>query len=402
MRKITDFLVNHCYVIFVVFLALTAICGFLSLKVNINKDIYSYMPADSETSLGLDIMDDEFNYSDTSSYWMMLTDVPEEEKMKIKEDIESVDGVGSVNYENTDEYNKDQYSRYQINIDVPADSDDAQRIYDTIHDKYAAQYQIAESGQVYMFNGAVMQVATTVLSIAMALAILFTMSESWVEPILFFVSIMFAVVLNKGTNIIFPDVSHITDSICMILQMALSMDYAIMLSTRYRQEKRKADCPDKQTAMRRAMRYSFGAISSSSVTTVVGLLVLIFMSFAIGRDMGLVLSKGVILSLVSIFTSLPALLLFFDKAIEKTAKRTLKIKMDFAGKCAFNFRKVALPLFLILFAGAFIMKGSTVIEYTGAANNKIKDVFSETNQLALVYDGKMDKQVTELCKKLDA
>ena len=401
MRKVTDFLVNHCYVIFVVFLICTAICGVLSTKVTINKDIYSYMPADSETSLGLNIMNDEFDYDKSSSYEMMLTDVPQDKKMSIKSDIEAIEGVGSVDYDESDEYNRDQYTRYKINIDVPADSADAQRIYSTIHDKYAAQYEIAESGQVYTFNGAVLRIPVALGAIAFALMILLIMSKSWVEPFLFLISILLAVVMNKGTNIIFPNVSHITDAISAILQMALSMDYAIMLSTRYRQEKTKKDCPDKYTAMRRAMRYSFGAISSSSVTTVVGLLVLIFMSFAIGRDMGLVLSKGVILSLVSIFTSLPALLLLFDKAIDKTAKKTIIFKMDWFGKSAFNFRKIALPLFLIVFAGSFALKGTTTVDFTSSENNKIKDVFSETNQLALVYDAKMDKQVEELCKQLD-
>ena len=185
------------------------------------------------------------------------------------------------------------------------------------------------------------------------MVILIIMSKSWVEPWLFLFSILLAVVMNKGTNIIFPNVSHITDAISAILQMALSMDYAIMLSTRYRQEKAKPDHPDKKTAMRHAMRYSFGAISSSSVTTVVGLIVLVLMSFTIGRDMGLVLSKGVILSLVSIFTSLPALLLMFDKLIEKTAKKTLTLKMDWFGRQSFNFHKFALPVFLLVFIGSF-------------------------------------------------
>jgi len=401
MRKITDFIVNHCYIIFVIFLVLTGICGILATKVKINKDIYSYMPADSETSRGLAIMNEEFNYSDTSSYEMMLTDVPDEEKLAIKNHIESIDGVSYVDYDESDNYNRDQYTRYVINIDAPADSETADRVYHEIHDKYSEEYEIAESGQVRDFNGAVLQIGVALVAVAFAMVILIIMSKSWVEPFLFLFAILLAVVVNKGTNIIFPNVSHITDSIAAILQMALSMDYAIMLSTRYRQEKAKADCPDKQTAMRRAMRYSFGAISSSSVTTVVGLIVLVLMSFTIGRDMGLVLSKGVILSLVSIFTSLPALLLLFDKAIDKTAKKTINFKMDWFGKMSYGFRKLAVPAFLVIFAVAFMLKGSTVIDFTAAQNNKIKDVFDETNQMALVYDGKMDDQVTDICREYD-
>lgn len=399
MRKVTDFIVNHCYIIFAVFLVLTGICGILATKVHINKDIYSYMPADSETAKGLEIMNDEFNYSDTSSYEMMLTDVPDEKKLEIKKDIESIDGVSYVDYDESDNYNRDQYTLYKININAAADSETADRVYHAIHNKYIEEYETVEAGQVREFNGDVLKIGVALMAVGFAMVILIIMSKSWVEPFLFLFAILLAVVVNKGTNIIFPSVSHITDSIAAILQMALSMDYAIMLSTRYRQEKTKADCPDKMTAMRRAMRYSFGAISSSSVTTVVGLLMLIFMSFTIGRDMGLVLSKGVILSLVSIFTSLPALLLIFDKAIEKTAKKTINFKMDFFGKASFVFRKLALPAFLVIFAGAFFLKGSTVIDFTASQNNKIKDVFSETNQMALVYDGKMDEKVTEVCKK---
>ncbi len=402
MRKITDFIVDHCYIIFVIFLALTGICAVLATQVKINKDIYSYMPANSETAQGLGIMNEEFDYDKTSSYEMMLTDVPSEEKVKIKERIESIEGVSSVDYDESDNYNRDQYTRYGINIDAPADSETADRIYHEIHDDYSEKYELAESGKVHDYNGSVLQIHIALLAVAFAMVILIIMSKSWTEPFLFLFAILLAVVVNKGTNVIFPNVSHITDAIAAILQMALSMDYAIMLSTRYRQEKAKADCPDKQTAMRRAMRYSFGAISSSSVTTVVGLAVLVLMSFTIGRDMGLVLSKGVILSLVSIFTSLPALLLLFDKLIEKTEKKTINFKMDWFGRASYALHRFALPAFLLIFVGAFLLKGSTTIDFTASQNNKIKDVFDETNQMALVYDSKMDEQVTELCRKYDA
>ena len=401
MRKITDFIVNHCYIIFGVFLVLVAICAVLSTHVKINKDIYSYMPANSETSLGLGIMNDEFNYDSTSSYEMMLTDVPEDEKTKIKEDIESIEGVGSVDYDSSDTYNRNQYTRYKINIDAPADSDTANRVYNTVHNNYKDRFEIEEAGQVFNYNGEVIKIHVTILAVACAMVILLLMSKSWIEPWLFLFTILLAVVANKGTNIIFPSVSHITDAISAILQMALSMDYAIMLSTRYRQEKAKPDHPDKKTAMRRAMRYSFGAISSSSVTTVVGLIVLVAMSFTIGRDMGLVLSKGVVLSLVSIFTSLPALLLMFDKVIEKTKKKTLTFKMDWFGKRSYDLHKIAMPLFLVIFIGSIILKGSTGINFTAEQNNRIKDVFSETNQMALVYDAKMDDEVTKVCKDFD-
>ena len=400
MKKITDFIVNHCYVIFVAFLAVTGICGILATKVNINKDIYAYMPADSETALGLEIMNDEFDYDKTSSYKMMLKDVPDSEKASIKADIESVEGVDIVDWEDTEEYNRDGYTLYHIHIGAPADSEAANNAYQEIHRKYSEIYETAEAGQVYDFNGEVLKIPVAIFAVACAMVILIIMSKSWVEPFLFLFAILLAVVVNKGTNIIFPSVSHITDAISAILQMALSMDYAIMLSTRYRQE--RANCENKREAMRNAMQYSFGAICSSSVTTVVGLIVLVLMSFTIGRDMGLVLSKGVILSLLSIFTSLPALLLIFDKAIKKTAKKTINFKMAWLGRASYKLRHFAFPIFLAIFVGSFLLKGNTVIDYTSSQNNKIKDIFNEPNQIALVYDGKLDEQMTEFCKKYDA
>ena len=400
MKKVTDFIVNHCYVIFVVFLVITGICGILATKVHINKDIYSYMPADSETALGLEVMNDEFDYDKTSSYKMMLKDVPDTKKANIKADIESIKGVDSVDWDETDAYNRDGYTLYNIHISAPADSETANNAYHEIHQKYSDEYETAEAGQVYDFNGEVLQIPVAIFAVACAMVILIVMSKSWVEPFLFLFAILLAVVVNKGTNIIFPNVSHITDAISAILQMALSMDYAIMLSTRYRQE--RAVEKDKREAMRKAMRYSFGAICSSSVTTVVGLIVLVLMSFTIGRDMGLVLSKGVILSLISIFTSLPALLLIFDKLITKTAKKTINFKMAWLGRASYTLRHFAFPAFLVIFVGSFLLKGNTVIDYTASQNNKIKDVFDEPNQIALVYDAKLDDDMTEFCKKYDA
>lgn len=401
MKKVSDFLVNRCYLIFCIILVVTVICGILSTQVKINKDIYSYMPSDSETSLGLEIMNEEFDYNGTSSYEMMLVDVPEDQKMEIKKNIESISGVDSVDYDESENYNKDNYTRYRINVRGAADSELANKTYHEIHDKYSNEYEITEAGQIYNYNGDVLKLHVLLTAVGCAMIILLIMSKSWIEPWLFLFSILLAVIMNKGTNIIFPNVSHITEAISAILQMALSMDYAIMLSTRYRQEKAKPDRPDKKTAMCRAMRYSFEAISSSSVTTVVGLIMLVFMSFTIGRDMGLVLSKGVVLSLVSIFTSLPALLLLFDGVIEKTEKKTLKLKMDWFGKQSFCFRKIAFPVFLFVFIGAFLLKGGTSIVFTTEQNNRIKDIFNESNQTALVYRADMDDEVTKICKEYD-
>ena len=405
VRRIADFVTKYCYIVFVIFLVLAGLCAFLSTKVKINHDIYSYMPESSETSQGLKIMEDEFDYGSTSTWQMMFENLDYSEKKNLREYIESVENVKSVTHDETEAYNREKdgtnYSLFEIVLDKPADSEEANKAYNTIYNELKPKYTFYQSGEVYTNNATVVSIFITVFAVGTAMVILTVMSESFVEPWLYLFAILIAVVLNKGTNIIFPSVSHITDSISMVLQMALSMDYAIMLSSRYRQEKASKDKPSKFLAMNRALRYSFGAISSSSITTVVGLIVLVLMSFTIGRDMGLVLSKGVVLSLVSIFTILPALLLLCDKAIEKTHKKTLHFKMNWMGDKEHRFRKIALPVFALIFGGAFLLKGNTAIQFTDSENNKIKDVFSVVNQSVVVYENGDEEKLAEFCGKYE-
>ena len=225
------------------------------------------------------------------------------------------------------------------------------------------------------------------------------MCESYVEPFLFLASILIGVLLNNGTNIIFGTVSNITSSISAILQMALSMDYSIMLMNRYAQEKQKET--DKVKAMKNALYNAFKAISSSSVTTIVGLLALVFMSFTIGRDLGFVLAKGVLFSLISIFFVLPSLILMFDKWIAKTKKRSPNLKMDGLGKISYKLRHIALVLFLIAFLGSYLLKGNLGISYTDTTLNEINKVFTENNQIALIYNSKDEEIVAEYLKELE-
>ena len=195
------------------------------------------------------------------------------------------------------------------------------------------------------------------LAIGCAIIILIIMCESYIEPFLFLATILMAVLLNNGTNIIFDSVSNITSSISAILQMALSMDYSIMLINRYRQE-RENEPNNKIQAMKNALYNTFTSILSSSVTTIVGLIALVFMSFTIGKDLGFVLAKGVLFSLICIFFVLPILILMCDKLIAKTKKKTPHIKLDKIGKISYKFRYIAVPLFIVIFISSYFQKGN--------------------------------------------
>lgn len=399
MKKFTDFIINKRHFILVLFVILSIISVILSQKVNINYDIAEYLPSTSETRIGMDIMEREFKEIKSSSLNLMFEDLQEDKKTEINDKLTQIKGVESVDYNDTEDYNKDNYTLYVINVDDTEDSELASNVYKEIKEHYNKDYKIYTSGTIAERNEPVLPAWIVVLAVVCALVILIIMCGSYVEPFLFLTSILIAVLLNNGTNIIFGTVSNITSSISAILQMALSMDYSIMLMNRYDQERQKET--DKVKAMKNALYNAFKSISSSSVTTIVGLLALVFMSFTIGRDLGFVLAKGVLFSLISIFFVLPGLILMFDKAITKTKKKSPNFKMDWLGKVSYKLRNVAVLLFLVAFIGDYLLKGNLGISYTDTTSNEINKVFTENNQMALIYNSKDEEIVAKYLKELE-
>ena len=399
MKKFTDFIINKRHIILVLFIILSIISVILSQKININYDIAEYLPSTSETRIGMDIMESNFKEIKSSSLNVMFEDLQEDKKTEIYNELTQIKGVDSVDYDNTEDYNKDNYTLYVINVDDTEDSELASDVYKEIKEHYNKDYKIYTSGTISERNNPVLPTWIVVLAVGCALVILIIMCESYVEPFLFLTSILIAVLLNNGTNIIFGTVSNITSSISAILQMALSMDYSIMLMNRYAQERQNET--DKVKAMKNALYNAFKSISSSSVTTIVGLLALVFMSFTIGRDLGFVLAKGVLFSLISIFFVLPGLILMFDKAIAKTKKRSPNFKMDWLGKISYKLRNIAVLLFLVAFVGDYLLKGNLGISYTDTTSNEVNKVFTENNQMALIYKSKDEEIVSKYLKELE-
>ena len=396
MRKLTDFIVKGRYVFLSLFVVLAGFSLFLSTKVNINEDIMKYLPSESETKIGKDIMDQEFAEQDSSVLNVMFKGLSDTEKKDTLKKLEGIDGVSSVDYDDTDEYNKDKYTLYVLNVDDYDHSETAANVYNYVNDNFKTA---GMSGPIFDENSPVLQFWIVIVAIACAMVILIILSDSYIEPWLYLISIGIAVFINKGTNIIFDSVSSITDSIAAILQLALSMDYSIMLSNRYKQEKKTHE--DKIDAMKEALYQSFKSISSSSVTTIVGLIALVFMSFTIGKDLGFVLAKGVLLSLICIFFCLPALLLIFDNLIAKTKKKSPKFNLTGLGKFIYKTRYIQACLIVLLFGAAFLLKGNISILYTGSEQDKVGAIFPATNQVAIVYNNKYEDLISSYCKRLE-
>ncbi len=398
MKKITDFIVNKRYFILITFIILSFVSLYLGTKVNINHDIAEYLPDTSETRIGMDIMEANFDEIKSSSLNIMFKDLADDEKNDIKEKLETIDGVDSVDYNDTDDYNHEEFTLFIVNVADVSDSSIAKDVYEDVNETFK-DYEFYLSGSIESDNKPVLHTWIVVVAISFAMIILIIMCDSYIEPFLFLFVIGLAVFMNKGTNIIFPSVSHITDSISAILQMALSMDYSIMLMNRYTQEREKSK--DNKEAMKKALLNAFGSISSSSITTIVGLLALVFMSFTIGKDLGFVLAKGVLFSLLSIFLCLPALILLFDKLILKTRKKALNIKLDWLGNLSYKLRFPILIIFVALFIISYFLKGGLGILYTDSETDEIAKHFKENNQMAIIYNNDYEDTISKYCRNLD-
>ncbi|MDR1590211.1 MAG: MMPL family transporter [Oscillospiraceae bacterium] len=412
MRTVSNFIVEKSKVILAVLVLLALCCVWLMTHVDVNSDMSKYLPADSRVRAGADIMEREFPAASSANF--MFGGLSDEEKTRVASELAEFEAVTGVIYEpDSERHNKDGYALYTVTFDLQGSTPESIAAVGEIEEQYAG-YDLTVSGDAA--GNTAIDIVAKIAGIAMVimLAILFAVCDSWVTPFVLLLSIAAAVALNMGTNIFLGEVSEITNQIAAILQLCLSMDYSIMLLDRYRQAKTAlragdetsastpGESPEKQmraTAMKTALRGAFAAISSSSVTTIAGMLALVFMSFTIGRDMGLVLAKGVFLSLVCIFTVLPALILIFDGLIEKTGKKALHIKTDGLAAFSFRARRVIPFVFVALFVASFLLKGGAGITYTISEYDKIGGVFELDNQIVVLYENRDEELVAPLAEK---
>ena len=401
-QRFAEFLVEKSKIILISFIFLALICAALIPRVTVNQDMTRYLPKDSSMRQGLDLMRAEFGNENASELQVMFGDLKtQKEKNRIKAELEAIPGAASVDYEaDSKDYNRGAYTLYIIHCDHKSYSRTAAGIRKEVKDRYEDTHQIALGGAIQSSNESGLPLWIAITAVALVFLILLIMANSWIEPLAFLITIAIAVLINMGTYIFYPSISKTTFGIVAVLQLALSMDYSIMLLNRYRQQRQRM--PDKKSAMKEALALSFGAISGSSLTTFAGLLALVFMSFTVGADVGLALAKGVIASLICIFTVLPALLLGFDDLMLRTAKKTLPFDLPRLSRAQFRLR-LPLTLFFVcmLGAGLFVRSGVDFSYAQYESNSPIDKVFGYNNSIVMLYDEKDGASAGALSAKLD-
>nr|WP_303324861.1 MMPL family transporter [Actinomyces radicidentis] len=374
---------------------------------------------------GTDVMEDELGVDDPVSTIRIMVDGLDDdsERSTVHDGLADLPGVASVSEASDSEEDaapsvSGGHTLYVISVDGDYDSEayaQAEEAVASLADGDAAADRApALEGHVVQWvsdntsTSSELPVWIVAIALALLVPVLLVMSSSWIEPVRYLVAIGMAVALNMGLVALRPSVSETTYSIAAILQLVLSMDYSIILANRYRQERdaqRDAGEDGRSapvTAMRRALRDSFGAVVSASLTTVVGLLMLVFMSFRIGADLGTVLGQGVVVSLVTVLTVLPGLLLAGDRLITRTGKPHLSPSLGGLARAEYRFRWVIAAGFVVLLAGSFVLQGGTTTSYTLEREDPVAEVFAKDNQVVLVYDNDDEAAATALGEALAA
>ena len=383
MKKIHHLLL----LIFTLLLVIGAAVGMFF--VHVNSDMTKYLPADSQMSRGLQVMATEFGEADISmpSISLMCGALSEEEKTAFRDTLTALPDVNKATVQTSED---GAHTLYQLYVDESVD----QKALGKQIRKAHPQVQLVETAQ----DGATPPVSVMIIAAFLIVAVLLFMAQSWVEPFIYLGTTGMAILLNMGTNAFLPSVSITTHSIAAILQMVLSIDYCIILTNRYRQKKKTH--PNPIEAVNFAIKSAYRPVISSAMTTVVGLLMLCFMRLRIGMDMGVVLAKGVICSLICTFSVLPSLLILLDKAIEKSHKKTFVIPTERLGRFATSHKIPIAISSVILFAVAFFFSQRTSIFFSAEAESRIEEVFPQPNAFVIIYNTADEDSIAPMIDQL--
>ena len=396
MKKIINFIVDQRKMILIIILLITVLSAILIPQVKVNYDLSKYLPKESNTALGIKIMND--NFTESTSFNVMVENIDQNKSLEIYQLLIEIEHVDNVTFDQTSEdYYKDNKALFIIIMNKNEYSEEVKNVIVAIEEKLENEtiYLSGSAVETKIMNETMKIEMPIILIVAVALVfiILLIISTSYLEPFIFLFTSAIAIIINYGTNIIFNEVSFITFSIAAILQLALSMDYAIMLLHRYHDEQQENK--DKVIAMKKALRASFAAVTSSSLTTIFGLLAMVFMSFTIGADIGLVISKGILINVVVVLTMLPAVILSCDKLLEKTKKKAPVFKVNWLATLASKGKAFITLGIIIIICGGFILQQKLELQYGSIAKTedtkKIEETFKFTNEIVVLYKNETEK-----------
>ena len=393
VETLSAFIVRQRRWFFLFYIAVFLFCLASMNWVTVEQDVTQYLPEDTETRQGIETMND--NFATIATARVMVSNITYDTAAQLYDAISKTEGVTMAIFDDSPEHYRDSSALYDINFTGPNNDPTVlaamQHIrqllegYDTAIDTLVGYDEIAEMH--HEMN------AILLLAVVIILLVLTLTSRSYLEVPVLLLTFGMAAVMNMGTNFIFPKISFVSDAVAVVLQLALAIDYAIILCHRFSDEH---ETKDAQQACIAALSKSIPEISASSMTTISGLIALAFMKFAIGMDMAMVMIKSIFLSMLSVFTLMPGLLVLFSPLIDKTRHKKLLPNITLLGKFAVKVRRVLPAIFVCLLAGAFWLSSQCpyCYSYTNVetakmtsaqkARKQIRDTFGESNMVAIL------------------
>lgn len=426
MGKLTNSITKHKKLIISFFVIATVVCAFLSTLVHVNYDLKDYLPKDAKSTQALEIMTSEFS-GELPNARVMINRVTVREALEYKRQLVQIQGVASVSWLDdavgvetlgsvplefldqsiVESYYLDGSALFSIAIENGKEQSTVNAIRALIGDGgNAVSGDAVNTAAAQEMSSSEVLKAMAIL-VPIIILILVLSSTSWIEPVLFLLSIGVAVVINMGSNLIFGEVSFISNAISPILQMAVSLDYAIFLMHSFNDLRQRYE---PQEAMQRAIKKSFGAVSASAATTVIGFAALAFMRFGIGFDLALNLVKGVMLSFVSVMVFLPALTLISYKLIDKTKHKPFFFDLKNSGNVLMKISTPILILAVLVAVPCFLAQSRVSFKYgmseianvsrVAVDNTAINDKFGTENQLVLLVEKSDAGTEKQICDEL--
>lgn len=428
MKKFGEWVVKHKVVIFIVSLLLLIPSAMGYINTRINYDILSYLPDDIETMEGQDILEKEFG---TGAFSMVVVDgMPYKDVASLKEKMENVEHVKSVIWydsvadlsvpvellpdELSDVFNHEDATLMAVLFDTTMSADETMDAIEELRNVTGESCFISGMSAVVTDTKNLSNSETPVyvlIAVILSAIVLSLTMDSYIIPLFFLLSIGMAIVYNLGSNILLGEISYVTQALAAVLQLGVTMDYSIFLWHSYQENMEKYN--DKERAMAEAIAATFSSVAGSSMTTVAGFIALCFMSFTLGLDLGIVMAKGVVFGVIDCITTLPAMIMIFDKAIEKTKHKPFIPQLKIS-KFVVRHYAVILIVFVLLWIPAVIGYNKTEVYYnldstlpedlpSVVANNKLNDDFNMNTTHIILADSSLSaKELKAMTDEIEA
>lgn len=393
MVKVATFIVDKRNLFFLIFGIIFIFCAVASSWVSVENDISAYLPDDAETSIGLNLMDEQFVTYGTAS--VMVSNIDFEKAEEIADAIKEIPEVSMLQFDETSDHYNNFSALYSVTFGFSEKDDKCleglAKVEELVAD-YDYYVSTTLGDQTAEAINSEMQVVSLIVAVIVGVVLILTSSTYAEIPVLVF-TFLASALMASGTNFFLGTISFVSDSVTIVLQLALSIDYAVIFCNRYKEEHEKLPVREADIM---ALSKAIPEIASSSLTTIGGLIAMMFMQFGLGKDMGICLIKAILLSLVAVFCFMPGLIMLFGNLMDKTKHKSFVPKIPFVGKFAYKTRIIMPPIFVAIIIVAFFFQnncpytyGYTLIETpkkndAQIATEFIEESFGKSNMVAVM------------------